>query len=59
MGSLKGSINFINHNSPQLLNVAISRAKQAVIIVGDRTSCIKAGGLLQNLANYANDFVLN
>lgn len=59
IGSLDGAINFINFNSPELLNVAISRARIAVIIVGDKASCSKAGGLLQNLVNYSYNFNLS
>jgi len=52
-GSTNGMKNFINYHSPQLLNVAISRGRSAVIVVGDRQECLNAGGLLRSLVNYS------
>jgi superfamily I DNA and/or RNA helicase len=49
-----GMKSFINYLSPQLLNVAISRGRSAVIIVGDRNECLNSGGLLKNLVLSAN-----
>jgi superfamily I DNA and/or RNA helicase len=46
-----GMKNFINYFSPQLLNVAISRGRSAVIIVGDKSECSNSGGLLSSLVN--------
>lgn len=39
-------------SSAELLNVAITRARGAFHVVGDAASCIKAGFLLEELANY-------
>jgi len=52
-GATNGMKNFINYFSPQLLNVAISRGRSAVIIVGDKNECINSGGLLGSLVNSA------
>lgn len=55
-GATSGMKNFINFHSKQLLNVAISRGRSAVFIVGDRNACLNAGGLLSNLATYAEEY---
>ena len=41
------------HSTSQLLNVAITRAKTTVLIVGDRKTCLNAKGVLGELASYA------
>jgi very-short-patch-repair endonuclease len=41
------------HSTTQLLNVAITRAKTAVLVVGDRNACLKAKGILGELVSYA------
>jgi len=48
----EGTINFVNENK-NLLNVAVTRAKQKLIIVGDMDFAMKKNGLLKKLANYA------
>lgn len=54
-----GMVNFINYNASQLLNVGISRARSAVFVIGDKQYCISKGGILRNLAEYAEDFTFN
>jgi len=48
----EGTINFVNGNK-NLLNVAVTRAKQKLIIVGDMEFAMRKNGLLKNLANHA------
>lgn len=48
----EGTINFVNENK-NLLNVAVTRARQKLIIVGDMDFAMKKNGLLKKLANYA------
>ena len=38
---------------PRLLNVAITRARHRLVVVGDREACLATGGLLAELAAYA------
>ena len=40
-----------------LLNVALTRAREQVIVVGDRTACMESGGLLGDLASYIEDLM--
>ncbi|MBU2637774.1 MAG: AAA family ATPase [Nanoarchaeota archaeon] len=40
------------HATKQLLNVAITRARSILIIVGDKERCQEAGGILKKLADY-------
>jgi len=51
------------HSTSQLLNVAITRAKTTVLVVGDKKTCLKAKGVLGELVSYAQsprtDNVLN
>jgi len=47
------TLNWI-HTTTQLLNVAITRARSVLIIVGDKKKCYDAGGFLKNLAEYAH-----
>jgi very-short-patch-repair endonuclease/RecA/RadA recombinase len=47
------TLNWI-HSTNQLLNVAITRARSGLIIVGDREKCLEAKGLLGNLVEYAD-----
>jgi len=42
------------HSTNQLLNVAITRARSGLIIVGDREKCLEAKGLLGSLVDYAD-----
>ena len=37
--------------APELINVAITRAKERLVIVGDQTLCMQRGGLLASLAS--------
>lgn len=59
-GMPEGTINFVNENI-NLLNVAVTRAKQKLIIVGDLDFALKKNGLLKKLANYVInlDHVIN
>lgn len=45
------TLNWI-HNTTQLLNVAITRARSVLLIVGDKKKCREAGGFLKNLEEY-------
>ncbi|MFH1636855.1 MAG: AAA domain-containing protein [Candidatus Woesearchaeota archaeon] len=47
----QSTLNWI-HTTAQLLNVAITRARSVLIIVGDRKKCSEAGGFLQCLEEY-------
>lgn len=51
-GVKSGTLAWIDSTS-QLLNVAITRAKTAVIVVGDKNTCLKAKGVLRELVQYA------
>ncbi|MBN1376725.1 AAA family ATPase [Candidatus Woesearchaeota archaeon] len=46
------TLNWI-HNTTQLLNVAITRARSVLLIVGDKKKCREAGGFLKSLEEYA------
>jgi len=46
------TVNWVQ-STQQLINVAITRAKTAVIIVGDEITCSKAHGILGELVSYA------
>ncbi|WP_273890563.1 AAA domain-containing protein, partial [Serratia marcescens] len=47
------------NKAPNMLNVAVSRAKQQFIIVGNYQRLVRAGGYLKTLANAAaEDFLL-
>jgi very-short-patch-repair endonuclease len=50
------TLNWI-HNTTQLLNVAITRARSVLLIVGDKKKCREAGGFLKNLEEYAKSKV--
>ena len=41
--------------TPNLLNVSLTRAKNRLIIVGDKEACLSVGGLLAKLARYTDD----
>lgn len=47
----QATLNWV-HTTTQLLNVAITRAKSILIIVGDKDKCQGAGGILKGLADY-------
>ncbi|MDP3917154.1 MAG: AAA domain-containing protein, partial [Nanoarchaeota archaeon] len=46
------TLNWI-HTTTQLLNVAITRARSVLIIVGDKKKCNETGGFLKSLVKYA------
>lgn len=50
-GVKRNTLNWI-HSTNQLLNVAITRAKSGLIIVGDKQKCSEAKGLLGDLVEY-------
>ena len=51
-GIKQSTLNWI-HKTTQLLNVAITRARSVLIIVGDKKKCYDTGGFLKNLVEYA------
>lgn len=54
-GDTRNMKSFINFYSPQLLNVAITRARDRLIVVGDFDACFESGGLLKQLAKYMKE----
>ncbi|MBT4647247.1 AAA family ATPase [archaeon] len=51
-GIKQTTLNWI-HTTTQLLNVAITRARSVLIIVGDNKKCNEAGGFLKSLLEHA------
>jgi len=51
LGVKECTVNWVQ-STQQLINVAITRAKTAVIIVGDKITCSKAQGILGQLVSY-------
>ena len=51
-GIKQTTLNWI-HTTSQLLNVAITRARSVLIIVGDKKKCNEAGGFLKSLLEHA------
>ena len=51
-GLKKSTLNWI-HTTNQLLNVAITRARSVLMIVGDKKKCNEAGGFLKSLLEHA------
>lgn len=45
------TLNWIK-GTTQLLNVAVTRGKSSLIVVGDREKCISSGGILKNFVEY-------
>jgi superfamily I DNA and/or RNA helicase len=41
------------HSTSELLNVAITRARSVLLVVGDKKKCIEAGGFLRSLVEYS------
>ncbi len=52
-GVAKSSISWLM-GTPNLFNVAVSRARSYLLVVGDRTFCQQAGSLLAELAEYVS-----
>ena len=52
VGIRQTTLNWIKTTS-QLINVAITRARSSLIIVGDKTKCEEAGGVLKHLVDYS------
>lgn len=51
-GISDGALGFLR-NTPNLFNVAITRARAALIVVGDKTACLESGiGYLADFAKY-------
>ncbi len=50
-GIKQSTLNWI-HATTQLLNVAITRPRSVLIIVGDKKKCCETGGFLKNLVEY-------
>ncbi len=55
-GMRKGAIKFAN--SPNLINVAMTRAREALFVVGDFKYCKNSGGIVGNLINYVDTVML-
>ena len=45
-------VHALDTNSKNLLNVAITRARRGLHIIGNRKMCVEAGGLLKELMCY-------
>ncbi len=52
-GAKQNTINWIN-TTKQLINVAITRAKSVLIIIGDKQKCLETKGTLADLAEYTD-----
>jgi very-short-patch-repair endonuclease len=58
-GSPRGTINFLS-STPNLFNVAITRARACLIVVGDRSFCLNSNiHYLSSFANYTESLGLN
>lgn len=44
-------------NDSHLINVAVTRARRQLVIVGDRQACLAAGGVMGQLAQYSQDLL--
>jgi len=47
------TLNWIK-STTQLLNVAVTRGRSSLIVVGDREKCISSGGILKNFVEYVD-----
>ena len=56
-GITDGSAKWVE-SPPNLINVAVSRAREALFVVGDFDFCLQRDGILRNLAQYCNDVQL-
>jgi len=52
-GARQTTLNWI-HSTHQLLNVAITRARSGLVIVGNRQKCLEAKGILRDLVEYSD-----
>ena len=52
-GVKDSTINWI-HATHQLLNVAITRARSGLVVVGNREKCLEAQGILKDLVEYSD-----
>lgn len=55
-GITEGAIKFAN--SPNLINVALTRAREALFVLGDFNYCKKSGGIVGNLIKYVETISL-
>ncbi|MCX6664988.1 MAG: DEAD/DEAH box helicase [Euryarchaeota archaeon] len=53
-GIKQGTLHWV-HSTQQLLNVAITRARSTVFVVGDKQACLEANGVLKALAEYTEE----
>lgn len=54
-GVSKRTMDWINDSSPELINVAVTRARSLLVIVGDMDKCREYEGPLKKLADYAEE----
>ncbi|MBI2971535.1 MAG: AAA family ATPase [Candidatus Aenigmarchaeota archaeon] len=54
-GVSKRTMEWINDSTPELINVAVTRARSLLVIVGDIDKCREYDGPLKKLADYAEE----